>query len=173
MNLNKFGKSAGVLALLLWLSCLAVKAQPILPPDPFFQLCTWSFNDTSWFSDLGYPPASFTNLNNPPSFDGNALQIDTNVPAFLCYNILEDDGTSNLTFNAGTIELWVLPDWNSGTGPGDWGRLIDVGAYSTNTPSSWWSLYFSPDGTSLYFSSETNGVFTNYLSCPISWETNT
>src|ERR1700677_502329 len=47
------------------------RAQPLLPPDPYAQLCTWSFDDPSWSSDLGYPPASFTNLNNPPSFDGN------------------------------------------------------------------------------------------------------
>jgi hypothetical protein len=128
------------------------RTQPLPPSDPNVQLCTWSFDDTSWYSDLGYPPISFTNLNNPPSFDGNALQIDSTNAAWLQYNIVEADGTTNLTFNdfAGTIELWVLPDWNSttngGSGPGDWGRLIDVGAFSTNTPSSWWSLYFSPDG---------------------------
>jgi hypothetical protein len=143
------------------------------PPDPNFQLNTWSFDDTSWYSDLGYAPLSFTNLNNPPSFDGNAVQVDSTNAASLQYNIVESDGTTNLTFNQGTIEVWVLPDWNSGTGSGNWGRLIDVGAYSTNTPSSWWSLYFSPDGSSLYFSSETNGVFTNYLNYPISWDTNT
>jgi alpha-tubulin suppressor-like RCC1 family protein len=149
------------------------RAQPLPPPDPNVQLCTWSFEDTSWYSDLGYAPVSFTNLNNPPSFDGNALQVDSTNAAWLQYNIVEGDGTTNLTFNQGAIELWVLPDWNSGTGSGDYGRLIDVGAYSTNNPSSWWSLYFSPDGSSVNFSSETNGVFTNYLSCPISWDTNT
>jgi len=88
----------------------------------------------------------------------------TNVPAWLQYNIIEtNDAATNLTFFEGSVELWFLPDWNSGTGPGDWGRLIDVGAYSTNAPSSWWSLYFNPDGSSLYFSGETNGVLTNYL----------
>jgi hypothetical protein len=165
------------LIFLILFSTVAIvgRTQPILPPDPYVQLCTWSFDDTSWYSDLGYPPVSFTNLNNPPSFDGNALQVDSTNAAWLQYNIVEADGTTNLTFNdfGGTIELWVLPDWNSGTGPGDWGRLIDVGAFSTSNPSSWWSLYFSPDGTGLYFSSETNGIFKNYLNCPISWDTNT
>lgn len=148
-------------------------AQGILPPpNPNFLLDSWSFNDTSWISDLGDSPLNFTNLNNSSSFDGNALQVDTNIPAFLQYNIV-DNAVTNLTFPKGTIEFWVLPDWNSGTGPGDWGRLIDVGAYSTNILSSWWALYFSPDGMSINFSSETNGVFTNYLSYPISWDTNT
>jgi hypothetical protein len=172
MNLKNVVKLAGVL-LLLWFSCLALKAQPAFPTDPNFQLCTWSFEDTSWYSDLGYAPVSFTNLNNPPSFDGNALQVDSTNAAWLQYNIVEDDGTTNLAFIDGSIELWVLPDWNSGTGPGNWGRLIDVGEFSTNSPSSWWSLYFAPDGNHLYFSGETNGVFTNYLQCPISWDTNT
>jgi hypothetical protein len=38
--------------------------------------------------------------------------------------------------------------------------------------TSWLSLYVSPDGNRLNFSSETNGVFTNYLSVPIAWSTN-
>jgi len=156
----------------LALSTLRGQAQTP-PPLPFWQLSTWSFEDTSWYSDLGYTPLSFTNLNNPPSFDGNAVQVDTNVPAWLQYNIVESDSTTNITFEEGSIEMWVLPDWNSGIGPGDWGRLIDVGAYSTNDLSSWWSLYFSPDGTSLNFSSGTDGDITDYINYPISWDTNT
>ena len=166
---NFFRKHNRVLARAIlvagFLFCMASsRAQMLPPPDPFFQLDSWSFNDTNWLSNLGYPPVSFANLNNPPGFDGNALQVDSTNAAWLQYNIVESDGTTNLTFNEGAIELWVLPDWNSGTGPGDWGRLIDVGAYGTNNPSSWWSLYLTPDGSTVCFSSETNGVFTNYRS---------
>jgi len=175
MNGKRVVKWVWGLLLSLLLSNIAVKAQLPLPPDPDIQLDSWSFNDTNWLSDLGYPPLSFANLNNPPGFDGNALQVDSTNAAWLQYNIVELDGTTNLTFREGSIEFWILPDWNSGTGPGDWGRLIDVGAFSTNTSTSsdWWSLYVSPDGTSLNFSSETNGIFTNYLSVPINWDTNT
>ena len=175
-NLVKF---TGVLLLALWFSCSGINAQPMPPlPNPWNnQIGNWSFEDTNWYSDFGYAPVSFTNLDNPAGFDGNALQVDSTNAAWLQYNIIEDDGFENLTFDQGTIELWVLPDWNSttngGTGPGDWGRLIDVGAYSTNAPSSWWSLYFTPDGNNLCFSSETNGVFTNYLNVPISWDSST
>ncbi len=151
-----------------------IPAQNLMPTSPNVQLGTWSFNDTSWYSDLGYAPISFTNLANPPSFEGNALQVDaTNAAAWLGYNIVESNGTTNLTLDRGTIELWFLPDWNSGAGPGDWGRLIEVGTYTTNTSVGWWSLYFSPDGSSLNFSSQTNGAGSNYLSFPISWDTNT
>ena len=163
----------GVALLTLWASCFGIKGQNLMPTSPNVQLGSWSFNDTSWFSDPGYAPLGFTNLNNPSSFDGNALQVDSTNAAWLNYNIVEDDGTTNLTLGRGTIEVWFLPDWNSGAGPGNWGRLIDVGAYTTNASVGWWSLYFSPDGSSLNFSSQTNGAGSNYLSFPISWDTNT
>ena len=172
MNSNKIMKLAGVALLALLASGSEIRAQ-LLPPNLNYELDTWSFEDTSWVSDLGYPPVSFTNLNNPPSFDGSAVQVDSASPAWLQYNIIETDGTTNLTLNQGTIELWFLPDWNSGTGPGDWGRLIDVGTYTTNASVGWWSLYLSPDGSTLNFSSQTNEAGTNYLTCPISWDTNT
>jgi len=167
-------KLAVVLLLALAFSDFESKAQPSLSD---IQLDTWNFNNTNWFSDSGDAPLSFTNLDNPTNWDGNALQVDSTNVAWLEYSLVETNdfggSTTNLTFNAGSIELWVLPDWNSGTGPGDAGRLIDVGEYSTNNPSSWWSLYVNDTGTSLSFSSETNGVFTNYLNYPILWNTNT
>ncbi|MGH7980971.1 MAG: LamG-like jellyroll fold domain-containing protein, partial [Limisphaerales bacterium] len=144
----------------------------INPPDPYFELDSWSFNDTNWISDYGCPPMSFTNVENPTNWDGNALEVDSTNPAWLQYPIVTS-GVTNIMFGEGAICLWLRPNWNSGEGPGDWGRIVDVGEYGTNSPSSWWSLYFSPDGGSLNFSSETNGVFTNYFSCPISWESNT
>jgi hypothetical protein len=142
------------------------------PPLTDLQIGAWSFDDTNWETDDGPFPISFTNLDNPSDWDGRALQVDSPHPAWLQYNIVENSGETNLAFTQGTIQLWFLPDWNSGHGPGDSGRLIDVGANSTNHLSSWWSLYFSPGGTNIYFSSETNGVQTNYLSVPISWASN-
>jgi len=170
-------KTWNVIKWVLMACGLAATAQAqlsIMPVNPNKQLDSWGFNDATWTSDLGYVPVSIDNLNNPPGFDGNALQVDYSMgPAWLNYNVVEVDGTTNLTFNNGTVELWFLPDWNSGTGPGDWGRLIDVGQCTTNASAGWWSLYFSPDGNWLYFTCQTNGTSTNYLSCPIAWDTNT
>jgi hypothetical protein len=158
-----------VLGLLRSVSSFALSGPP---PLTDLQIGAWSFDDTNWLTLNGNSPISFSNLDNPPDWDGNALKIDSPHPAWLQYNIVENSGATNLAFTQGTIQLWFLPDWNSGKGPGDSGRLIDVGAYSTSNPSSWWSLYFNPGGTNLYFSSETNGVFTNYLTVPISWVSN-
>jgi hypothetical protein len=60
-----------------------VHCQGIMPPpDPDFLLDSWEFNDTTWVSDFGDGPLNFTNLNNPPSFDGNALQVDSTIRRF-------------------------------------------------------------------------------------------
>ena len=63
------------------------------------------------------------------------------------------------TCDNGSIFLWFLPAWNSasagGAGPGVYGRLIEIGTYSTNA-SGWWSLYLDPAGTNLFLSSQSN-----------------
>jgi len=162
------------------LCATSVRAQiPPFPVDPF--LDSWTFYDpTNWLSDLGYAPAAYTNIQNVSCWatgdgilDANALLLDSTNAACLKYNVVEHDGSTNLICSAGTIWFWFSPDWDSesqgGTGPGDWGRFIDVGAYTTNATGGWWSIYSSPDGNNIYFSGGTNGVFTNYLSFPISW----
>ncbi len=173
MTTGRWMKIIGVILLALGL-LLTRSSFALLGPPPLtdVQIGAWNFDDTNWLTMVGDSPISFTNLDNPVDWDGHALQVDSPHPAWLQYNIVEEDNTTNLTFPQGTIELWFNPDWNSGHGAGDSGRLIDVGAYGTNSPSSWWSLYFNPGGTNLYFSSETNGVFTNYLTVPISWTSN-
>lgn len=150
------------------------RAQPSPPALTEYELNTWNFDGTNWLSPSFHNYlVSYTNVVNPPDWDGNALLVDTNVAAWLQESIVSDSQT-NMTFGTaagGTIEFWFMPDWSSGTGPGDWGRFIDVGADSSNSPS-WFSLYLNPQGTNIYFSSETNGVFTNYLTYAISWTSN-
>ena len=58
-------------------------------------------------------------------------------------------------------------DNTGGTGPGMWGRLLEVGSANSN---GWWSLYCDPEGANLYFSSQTNGgAAMTYLSAPLDW----
>ncbi|HVU08861.1 MAG TPA: LamG-like jellyroll fold domain-containing protein [Verrucomicrobiae bacterium] len=145
-------------------------------------LDSWSFYDrTNWTSDLGYPPVSFTNLTDSLLGDFLSLVVDTNVPAWLQYNVYENDGTTNLTVNQGSVTFWFAPNWssigdtNGGFGPQEWGRLLEVGAYTTNSSYGWWSIYVDPAGTNLYFSAQTNDLsdsYTTFLSTPIDWTTN-
>jgi hypothetical protein len=182
MKTVRWMKIIGVLLIALGLfRPLESRAQiPPFPTDPY--LDSWSFYDpTNWLSDLGYAPTGFTNIicdqssfaSDDGVLDCNGLILDSTNAAYLNYKVVESDGNTNLMCQAGTIWFWFSPDWDSenqgGTGPGDWGRFIDVGAYTTNAVFGWWSLLVSPDGNTIYFSGQTNGASTNYLNAPISW----
>jgi hypothetical protein len=154
---------------------ILAQAPPPLPSGD--TLNYWPFDDTTWTSTMGDLPLSFTNIDNPTSWDGNALQVDSTNAAWLQLSWIDYDGWTNITCDNGTIYFWFKPNWSStnqgGTGPGDWGRLIDVGAWTSNATYGWWSLYFNPAGTQIYFSGQTNGLGTDYLSASISWDSNT
>jgi len=144
-------------------------------------LNSWSFHDsTYWTSDHTNAPVSFTNLDFSYLGLGSSLVVDTNIPAWLKFNVVETNGMTNLTVNQGSVLFWFAPaSWSStnagGTGAGEYGRLFEAGSYTTNSNYGWWSLYFDPAGTNLYFSAQTNdnsSGFTTYLSAPISWKTN-
>src|SRR6266481_7610283 len=119
-------------------------------------LNSWSFGDTNtWQSDKGHEPISSTNIVGSEQGDisvGYSMVMDSTNPARLQFNLIESDGSTNLTLAAGTVFLWFNPDWassstnQSGTGPGVWGRLIDVGSYTTNANFGWWSLYLDSGG---------------------------
>src|SRR5258707_5564263 len=126
----------------LLLICCSAKVLHATVPAPgggpsSATLDTWSFeNSITWASDLGYAPLSYTNLAASSIGDGNAVVVDSASLAWLRYNATETSGTNELKVDRGSLLLWFAPNWASttqgGTGPGVWGRLIDVGASSAN-----------------------------------------
>jgi concanavalin A-like lectin/glucanase superfamily protein len=173
-----------ILAILFCIAPRILHAQLTPPDDGGYDwptnLNSWSFHDaTDWTSDLGYAPVSFTNIDLAKLGDNGSMLLDSTNAAWLQYKIFENDGTTNLTVNQGTISFWFAPgSWastNGGTGPGDWGRLIEVGGYTTNASYGWWSLFLDPGATNIYFGAQTNsgnGATSTYLSAPIAWNTN-
>ena len=143
-------------------------------------LATWSFLDsTNWTSDVGNAPASFTNLDYSMLGDGASLVVDSTNQAWLQYNVVETNGATNLTVDVGTVMFWFAPSWSGtndgGTGPGEYGRLLEVGGYTPDSSFGWWSLYVDDVGQNIYFSVQTNDLSSNavtYLSAPIDWTTN-
>lgn len=143
-------------------------------------LNSWSFLDhTNWTSDLGYAPVSFTNLAHSVLGNGRSLVVNHTNPAWLQYRVYENDGKTNLTVDRGTVTFWFAPSWSStnqgGTGPGEWGRLVEAGNYTPDSSFGWWSIYVDAEGNNLYFSAQTNDLSSNvvtYLSAPIAWTTN-
>jgi len=144
-------------------------------------LNSWSFNDTNnWTSDNGYAPVSFTNLAFSHLGNGASLIADSTNAAWLNYNICEPtNGATNLTLDVGSVMFWFAPgSWSStnagGNGPGEWGRLLEVGGYTPDSSYGWWSIYVDDAGSNLYFSAQTNDSSGNTytLSAPIDWTTN-
>jgi hypothetical protein len=178
--------TAGFL-LACWIGASKLLAQD-LPSGDYYgptntPLDSWSFSDhANWTSDLGYAPVSFTNISYSNLGDANsdALVMDTNVPAWLQYNVVENDGTVNLSVANGSVAFWFAPgSWSStnqgGVGPGEWGRLLEVGGYTPESSQGWWSILVDSGGNNLYFAAQTNDLSSNvttYLSYPISWSTN-
>src|ERR1700733_10879795 len=165
------------LILLVFLTQTArVKAQS-LPPgfDLPTTLASWSFYDeTNWSSDQGYAPISFTNITSSGLGDGWSLLVDTNVPAWLNYNIYEPtNGATNLTVDTGSITFWYGPDWDTTNGgPGNWAELIDVGEWTSNSSYGYWGFSIDPSGSNILFLSQDGLGDTYGLFAPISWTTN-
>ena len=142
--------------------------------------CRRAFADTNgWTSDYGYAPVSFTNLTSSDLGNGSALVVNSTSPAWLQFPVVETGGSANLTVNIGWVIFWFAPDWSStnqgGAGPGEWGRLLEVGGYTPDSSFGLWSLYVDPAGENLYFSAQTNdysGNFCTYVTAPIAWTTN-
>jgi hypothetical protein len=170
---------AGVAAV-LWLFQIAgnsfgASSPPPLPTSPGSILDYWTFDDTNWLSGHGFPPKAFYGIQSVPGWSSNALQI-IGTNALLQYHEMETNGLTNIVCPNGTIWLWFLPNWAStnsgGAGPGAYGRLIDMGVYTTNSSYGWWSLYMDPSGTAIFFSAQTNGVGATYLNASMQWPSN-
>jgi hypothetical protein len=154
----------------------STNAAPVYTP-----LDSWSFQDSvNWTSDKGYAPVSFTNLSLSSLGTGTSLVVDSNVPAWLQYNVYETNGATNLTVDAGTVIFWFAPSSWAGTnaggnGPGEFGRLLEVGGYTPDSSLGWWSIFVDDAGANIYFATQTNdlsgNVWTN-LCAPIAWTTN-
>jgi hypothetical protein len=169
---------AVILAVLLPAIAVLAQSGPPIPPTAF--LDSYSFLDTNWFSDIGYPPIAFTNLASVQDLGGNALLLDTTnlEPAFLRYRIVETNSATNLDFSTGAILAIVVPDWASadtnqhGFGPGSTGYILAAGDWSSGSPQGFWAIYVDSAGTNIYFGGLSNSIATNWASATISWASN-
>ncbi len=160
-------------------------AQEILDgTDPFnpnsglaVQLAFFPFDNTNtWAGSAGQLPLQATNVIGVPSWDTNAVLIDSMTPAVLRYRDVETNGNANINLRSGTVRFWFRPDWSStnagGAGPQAEGRLIEMGTQSTT--GGWWGLVVKSAGTNIYFGTQTNSTSTlaTNLTATISWQSN-
>lgn len=164
--------------LLLWSS--AVHAQVPLPGGNYgptnTPLNSWSFQDSvNWTDDQGNSPISFTNLAYSYLGDGASLVVNTNVSAWLNYNIYEPGtGATNMVIDGpGSLTFWYAPQWaTTNGGPGQWSQLIEVGEWTNDASIGYWGMSVDAPGSNLWFIAQ-DGAGNSYgLSTPISWTTN-
>jgi RHS repeat-associated protein len=137
----------------------------------------WRFDNTNtWVGNAGQLPLVASNIFGVPSWNTNAVLIDSANAAILKYRDVETNGNANINLRDGTIRFWFKPDWSStnagGVGPQNEGRLIEMGAEgSTN---GWWGLLVNSAGTNIYFGTQTNSAstLTTNLAASISWASN-
>ena len=147
-------------------SALAVAAQSGLPPLPVTSsadLNTWLLEVPPWKSTHGNPARNFTNLNIAPSWDyeGTALSIGTNAPAFLQLDVIESNRTNITLGGSGSLEIWCQPNWTSradgGSGPAGWATVWDIGSYTRNASIGAWLLTLDPPGSNLIWVAQSGG----------------
>ena len=142
-------------------------------PDSVWQvrLGYWPFDNTNtWAGSAGQLPLLATNVVGVPSWTTNAVLIDSTNAAILAYRDVETNGNPNINLRRGSVRLWFRADWNSGTGSGCNGRLIEMG--SQTATNGWWALIFNTNGTQLTFGSQTNGLALTNLTASIYWASN-
>ncbi|MSU58659.1 MAG: hypothetical protein EXS35_10865 [Pedosphaera sp.] len=115
------------------------------------------FNTTNWLGERGQSPLVATNLQLADAWITKAVQV-TNTTAVLKYRTVETDGKANINLRSGSVRFWFKPLWNSGTGTGAAGKLIEVGSKGAGTTNDWWSLFFNATGNALNFASQTNNM---------------
>src|SRR5436853_335303 len=89
----------------------------------------------------------YDNYSSPKLGNGNCLILDSTNAAWLQYPTIQN-GTNRFSIPTGSLMFWFASSWSStnegGTGPGDWGRLVEIGAYTTNASYGWLSLFLDP-----------------------------
>jgi hypothetical protein len=150
------------------------KPRPALPPYPEAALHVWRFDDDRWWRGPLYAPQALRNIEVAESWSGYALKMDGGQPRLLQFPMDAAPGKPNFSPGEGTVRFWFQPHWSSaslgGQGPGTYARLFEVGAWTPDASYGWSALYFNPEGTAIYFSTQADGQGTDHLKAEIQWE---
>ncbi|MCC7374892.1 MAG: hypothetical protein IT581_09560 [Verrucomicrobiales bacterium] len=125
------------------------------------RLVAWNFESAELPSALGERPREKTRVEWVSGAIGQGVKLGTNG-AVLTYSWPERRGNDVIRLSAMALRLWFRPEWSSrgvasAQGPGQWVRLVSVGDRDRNPKDGWWELSISPDGTTVEFSSSSDG----------------
>lgn len=142
------------------------------------RLAAWRFDAPELPGPFGERPRERTSAEWVAGAVGHGVRFATPKGA-LTYDWPERRGTEIFRPSASAIRLWYRPEWSSrgvgsAQGPGDWVRLVSVGDRARNPSDGWWEWSIGPEGTTLEFSSSSDGseVYTA-TSRPVTFEAGT
>ena len=131
------------------------------------------FVAASWASSADAPGTiAFENAGRIESWSGHALRLAGSDRALAAFPAVRPDGGRNLNPPAGSIRFWFAPDWGSlgvagGTGPGIDSELLQIGSWSEQPATVWWSLSVDPTGDRLRLMIPDGAEMGEFLGIPI------
>lgn len=118
----------------------------------------WPFEAPGFVAAHGAVPTEVTNIAWAQGMIGGSAHVVAADPVLLKYRDTEADGSANINLRRGTFRIWIRPDWTSaslgGTGPGEWARIVEMGAWTQDASYGDWQLCFSPDGNEIRWGSD-------------------
>ena len=112
-------------------------------------------------NELGLTDGAFLNGNRFTKAAGSQLQ----------FPYRQQDGSPLVNLRRGSIRFWYRPDWSSkslgGNGPGNFGRIMELGVISSNINQGWWSLYFNSFTDRIQLASKSSGFVMPQLNANI------
>lgn len=146
----------------------AASSAALLTVNSSALLGRWKFETTSWTGEQGQVPLISSNLSLVSTgCVGKAVLVDTNKAVALTYRDVETNNAANISCRQGSIRFFFSPDWDSGFGPQNEGRFLEIG--SKNTTNGWWALICNTNGTLISFVTQTNGAGVTNVSMPVNW----
>src|SRR5215469_14167560 len=109
----RWGRSLAI-SLFISITLTQIARGQKFPAPGLTPLDSWSFTGHSnWVDDYGDLPISFTNISWAQLGNGSSLVVETNVPAWLNYEIYQTNvSATNIIINGpGSITFWYGSGW--------------------------------------------------------------
>ncbi len=130
---------------------------------PKRKLATFRFNGTNWIGDQGQVPVAHYGLTLEAGVESNAVKVTGGDWAkYLVFRLAETNDKPNLSFRQGSVSMWFKPNWNgtnhggNGPVPAAWGRIFNIGEWTTDASYGLWTMGLTPDGDWISFTAHTN-----------------
>jgi len=158
-----------VLTTLCFVDQVSARPRNPLPPWPENALLLWQFDDPLASRASRLAPETVDKSIWNEGWSGYSLNCDGVRMSPVALPLNMTNGVPLVAPNEGTIRFWYAPQWKSGRGPGDAGRLLEMSSGTRRNDPMWWSLYVTPAGDSINLACQTDQGLVDIMSVEINW----